>query len=184
MAEGNCSICDAWGTIRRGMCNAHYQRWRRHGDPLAIAGVQVLHKFARTDPCQVEGCPGLAVNRGWCWKHYERWRAHGDAAYEVTPAERFEAKVDRVTDPGGCHIWMGARNEGGYGLFGVGGRVFLAHRWALQQDLGRSLPPDLLACHHCDNPPCVRIKHLYEGTASDNTRDAIMRGRHRNVRGR
>jgi len=31
--------------------------------------------------------------------------------------------------------------------------------------------------HHCDEPACVRIDHLYEGTAADNARDRESRGR-------
>jgi len=31
-----CSVegCENRGDIRKGLCNAHYRRWKRHGDPL------------------------------------------------------------------------------------------------------------------------------------------------------
>jgi hypothetical protein len=35
----------------------------------------------------------------------------------------------------------------------------------------------LIACHKCDNPPCINPDHLYAGTFSDNTRDAVSRKR-------
>lgn len=36
MANGTCSVCGVEvKTPRRGMCKAHYRRWKRYGDPLA-----------------------------------------------------------------------------------------------------------------------------------------------------
>jgi hypothetical protein len=44
------------------------------------------------------------------------------------------------------------------------------------------LAPGYFACHHCDNPPCIRPIHLFAGTASDNVRDALHKGRLKNYR--
>jgi RNA polymerase subunit RPABC4/transcription elongation factor Spt4 len=35
-----------------------------------------------------------------------------------------------------------------------------------------------MICHSCDNPSCVCPHHLSPGTALDNKRDSIKRGRH------
>jgi hypothetical protein len=56
-----------------GMCNAHYRRWLRHGDPM----------MGRTPPttdgvCSIAGCSGKTHARGWCYKHYRRWKITGD----------------------------------------------------------------------------------------------------------
>jgi hypothetical protein len=57
------------------------------------------------------------------------------------------------------------------------GRGTKAHRYALELALGRPLDPGKYACHHCDNKVCCNPAHLYEGTAQDNSDDAVTRGR-------
>lgn len=55
-----------------------------------------------------------------------------------------------------------------------------AHRIALERKLGRPLLPRMLACHTCDNPPCVNPEHLFEGDHRANALDAVAKGRYRN----
>ncbi len=76
----------------------------------------------------------------------------------------------------GCWEWTGARTRDGYGAYSYEGKSYRAHRIALLLD-GRAPAPDQYACHHCDNPLCVRPDHLYPGTPRDNMRDAIDRRR-------
>lgn len=78
----------------------------------------------------------------------------------------------------GCWEWQKGKVPAGYGVFyiningeshrRIASRVayFLTHRkWPV------------LACHKCDNPKCCRPDHLYDGTHSDNTKDAFAKGR-------
>lgn len=42
---------------------------------------------------------------------------------------------------------------------------------------GQPVPPDKQINHHCDNPACFRIDHLYLGTPKENTADMMRRKR-------
>lgn len=94
---------------------------------------------------------------------------------------RFWAKTrrDEVT---GCLVWTGARAPAGYGCFRVGGRkqyggaTRQAHRVAWTIANG-AIPAGLCVCHHCDNPPCVDVAHLFLGTLGDNYADMAAKGR-------
>lgn len=89
--------------------------------------------------------------------------------------DRFSTKVD-VRGPDECWEWRGATGRG-YGVIRDDGRVKKAHRIALEIALGRPIGPGLYVCHTCDNRPCCNPAHLYEGTAQDNSDDAVVRGR-------
>jgi len=56
------------------MCNAHYLRWRKHGDTqpdIPIRGRSRGVEFCST------GCGKVVLARGWCATHYQRWRTTG-----------------------------------------------------------------------------------------------------------
>ncbi len=94
--------------------------------------------------------------------------------------ERFRANVDTngpVIRPelGPCHEWKGGRFSTGYGAFRMDGKTVYAHRLAFFFAHGRWATPCTL--HKCDNRPCVRGDHLFEGTKGDNNRDRHRKGR-------
>lgn len=52
-----------------------------------------------------------------------------------------------------------------------------AHRvaWVLANG---DLPSDKMVLHKCDVPRCINPDHLFLGTAMDNSRDMVSKGRH------
>ena len=95
--------------------------------------------------------------------------------------ERFWGHVDKTND---CWIWRGKTNKSGYGQFFTGSvttgdrKHVMAHRMSWEMKNG-PIPEGAYILHSCDNPPCVRPDHLRPGSALDNIRDMIIRGRQR-----
>jgi hypothetical protein len=100
---------------------------------------------------------------------------------------RFWSKVNKDgpvfrEDLGPCWIWTGTLDKDGYGFFHlttVGGakrKMVRAHRYAYNLE-HESIASELFACHHCDNPPCVRPSHIYPGTAKQNSQQSVKSGR-------
>lgn len=108
------------------------------------------------------------------------WRHH-PGPKPSNAASRFWAKVNKdgpVVRPnlGACWIWTGARYPSGYGASVYEGHQTHAHRVSWQMKNG-PLPDGMWVLHHCDNRPCVRPDHLFEGTAQDNVDDMMKKGR-------
>lgn len=116
-----------------------------------------------------------------------------------TATERHAHYVDRISTPDGCWLWTG-NQVFGYGTLGIGSRldgtakIVKAHRFALEQRLGRPIAPTMMALHTCDVRACqrndgeegtyeingvvrVRFGHLWEGTHDDNMADRNAKGR-------
>lgn len=93
--------------------------------------------------------------RGMCRKCYQRWKKHGTTELP-TATDRFWSKVEKTDD---CWHWTGYRNPAGYGQFGDGGKVYLAHRWIVENERG-AIPEGMTIDHLCRTTSCVRPDHL------------------------
>jgi hypothetical protein len=89
--------------------------------------------------------------------------------------DRFWSKVDKRHWKQ-CWEWRAARDSWGYGSFWIDGSSVMASRLSLVLSTGQN-PPDKVACHKCDNPPCCNPHHLFWGTQSENMQDMIAKGR-------
>lgn len=79
LIEGCDGIAGKPGTAR-GWCSVHYQRWQRHGDPLA----DVTRKRS---VCEIDECENFVQTNGLCSKHETRRRRHG------SPVARLKGEV-------------------------------------------------------------------------------------------
>jgi len=107
-------------------------------------------------------------------------------AWEVRPErirERFWSYVDKKgpipphrPELGHCWVWTRGKTTDGYGQFRDSGKGVLTHRWVWKQAHG-PIGKNLQILHHCDNPSCVRLSHLFIGTELDNIADKMAKKR-------
>lgn len=82
---------------------------------------------------------------------------------------------------GGCHVWLGPRDDEGYGYWSkrTGPR---AHRWGWVHVYGLPLLPSQRLHHTCEHPWCVNPEHLVPMTEREHraqhARPLITRCKH------
>lgn len=91
-------------------------------------------------------------------------------------------KIGEVADPADCIIWEKAKSLGGYPLVWRDGKTQSYLRWRWKRDIG-PIPDGMFMCHHCDNPSCTNVEHLFLGTRADNFKDSFLKGRARHAIG-
>jgi hypothetical protein len=87
------------------------------------------------------------------------------------PWEYFCRKV-AIGHPSKCWEWLGSCGTPGYGNWGLG-KMQAAHRATYRLFNGE---PTGMVLHKCGNRRCCNPDHLYDGTSTQNRRDAEMHG--------
>lgn len=92
--------------------------------------------------------------------------------------KRFWSYVNK-TD--GCWEWTGAIFQKGYGCFMTGARrnrkAWRAHRYSFMISFPKDFDSILDVLHSCDNRPCVKPEHLFQGTNLENQIDMYTKNR-------
>lgn len=109
-------------------------------------------------------------------RHWLSRHSIGDRENKLSETEKEEFWEHVKEGPKqACWLWTGSKSTSGHGQFYASGRMWPAHRIAFTLDAGEQ--PENCVLHVCDNPQCVNPEHLYDGTYSENLRDAYIRGR-------
>lgn len=91
----------------------------------------------------------------------------------------FWSKVNIEPHPSKCWEWTGNLSRTGYGNMTKRykeRKPIMAHRFSFILQ-GGNLTQDMLVCHTCDNPKCVRPDHLFIGDHSSNMLDKAKKFR-------
>lgn len=95
--------------------------------------------------------------------------------FQQTAIEYFFSKIE-MCPISGCWLWAGSDKKG-YGDFSFNHRAkTTAHRASWMFFRGE-IPSGIFVLHKCDVPACCNPDHLFLGTALDNSKDMISKGR-------
>jgi HNH endonuclease len=90
--------------------------------------------------------------------------------------KRFWAKVNKLPGNNSCWLWTASKDTFGYGQICVKGEMFSSHRVSFEMSRGK-IPDGAQVLHKCDNPSCIRPKHLFLGNDAINSKDRVAKGR-------
>ena len=91
------------------------------------------------------------------------------------PLEERLMRKRKVTKSG-CWEFTGYIMSTGYGQIGLFDKLLLTHRASYMVFVGE-IPEGMFVCHKCDNRKCFNPDHLFLGTADDNHKDMVKKGR-------
>lgn len=81
-----------------------------------------------------------------------------------------------IDEKTGCWLYQCLHMKG-YGHLYIDGKKYPAHRFSYEYHNKPINNPLLYACHRCDVRNCVNPDHIFLGTAKENNRDKLNKGR-------
>jgi len=100
---------------------------------------------------------------------------------KISVAKRLQKYSARNHDTG-CLEWHGYKDVYGYGILLVSNdgvkKNKKAHRLSYEQAYG-NIGEGKFVCHKCDVRNCIEPLHLFLGTAADNNKDMMNKGRYK-----
>ncbi len=161
----------------RGYCSAHYERFKKYGNPLG-GGPARMKNGAE---CSVPDCCKKPKSQGLCLAHYKKLLKYGDPL--VSKSAKNGALRQWVEDNASysgddCLRWPFSYNPLGYGAVSVGGVREYAHRYMCELVNGPAPTPCHETAHSCGNGHlgCLNPRHLRWATRSENIEDKIEHG--------
>ncbi len=104
-------------------------------------------------------------------KYQKEWSDNMAKVFMEINSKRIQ--LDKKT---GCIEWLGPSARDGRGTVCINNKNHYIGRLLCKIFVSR-IRKNIFACHTCDNPKCINLKHLFLGTASDNIQDCIKKGR-------
>ncbi len=90
-------------------------------------------------------------------------------------SQRFWSKIEKRGEDECWPFVDGYINKHGYGTFRLNNKSIAASRISYMLSNNCELDSNTYVNHRCDNPICCNPKHLYAGTAADNSKDMAVR---------
>lgn len=180
MAKESICAVDVCGknAAKGSYCTKHYQRWRRHGDPLIV--------WRPKEKCSIDGCGKKHLAQGYCKNHYWSFKTYGDATVrKIARTEDIEAFVESLSqqESDDCIAWPFGKLPNGYGSARVGRKSTSASRMVCEKVCGLAPSKDHQAAHSCGkgHEGCVNPRHLrwrtpLENTLEKNDHGTMLRG--------
>jgi hypothetical protein len=151
-----------------GLCENHYYRNRRYGDPLG--GSHTIYKPEGVI-CEHEECTKPIYSKGFCITHYTRLRRHGSSGGGTTSKGAPLQWIEEHSSHHGadCLTWPYAKAKG-YGIVTINGRMRVASNYMCEVVHGAPPTPRHECAHSCGkgNLGCTNPDHLRWATRSEN----------------
>ena len=129
----------------KGLCNTHYGRLLRNGDPSIANGPSSYPEICQAIYLDKSQCNRPHYSKNYCKKHYQQWWRYGDPLIEKKKQlqAKFYKKVFMPQHPNA--------SQTGY---------ILEHRLVMSQHLGRPLFEDENVHHKNGNRHDNRLENL------------------------